>query len=278
MEESDKGEIQRRNFFRRITSFLEGFRDRTHISNSSTDRLRKSRDELQRTFPKSIDDVQGRFSRMEEAGFRRRLDEKVPNDVHTTDNRQMKDTRTREEKFAQGVFQWIKTERRGDISRFSHLLEENGIEWICFQDATRVNSAFLGDVILLHESETDAVAVDGSYVPPVEPEAVVSSETYRRLTEGLEEAPKNVYKQAKEMHPVNAIFEKAKKRNVKLTIDVNVKIPALDVYSVIRDNFENVDDILIENVISQVEGKVLKDAIRVTLLNMYTKKKKANVS
>lgn len=275
-----ESEVQHRHFFRRFLSFLASFRNTTRVPDSSPDSLRETRSGLPGTFPEDTGSVSDRLPGLGKAGISGRMDAELPESIPTLDKMTQKIQKSRDEIFAEGHFEWIKTERAGDVSKFARFERgENGIEWVVFQDNTRVNSALIGDVVLMHQYENEILG--GAATSPTAEENVVhSAADYSRLTAGLEDAVvhqpnnlSNVYAKNEATDPVNAIFEKTKKRNEKLTLTIQVKIPAPEVYSVIRDNFENVDDILIQNVISQIEGKALREAVKASLLAIYSKKK-----
>ena len=76
------------------------------------------------------------------------------------------------------------------------------------------------------------------------------------------------------MDPVVAILEKTKKKTEKLVLTLTVKIPSADIFNVIKENFDNTEDILLENVLSQIQENSLREAIRKELQNIYSPKKK----
>jgi hypothetical protein len=76
--------------------------------------------------------------------------------------------------------------------------------------------------------------------------------------------------------PVVSILDKTKKRNEKITLTLNVRIPSPDLYNVIKENFDNVDETLLNSVMDQIQHDQLKDAMKRELQNIYsTKRKKA---
>ena len=172
----------------------------------------------------------------------------------------MMDQKTREELFSTTKFEWVKTERAGDVCSFSHLQEEDGIEYIVFDDNSRLKMELLGDVVLIHSNESEIL---GREILPI---AVSHSpNVLNHVT--IREVPSS-------MDPVVAILEKTKKKVQAINVTLNVKIPSPELYSVVRENFDNTDEILLENVMSQIQEKILREAVKKELQNIYSKKKK----
>jgi hypothetical protein len=179
--------------------------------------------------------------------------------------------KTREEVFQDSHFEWVKTERQGDVCRFKEFYTQDGVEYIVFQDSTRVRLDLIGDVVLQHQYEGeilgDGIALTQTIFPPSPPQpplVLIPSNT---------EPAKLV---SKEIDPVSAILEKTKKKTEKVSLTLTLKIPAPELYNVIKENFDNAEEVLLQNVMDQIHDNLLREALKRELQNIYQKKKRNN--
>lgn len=203
------------------------------------------------------------------------MDEKVLHNVSTFDYDMMNKTeKTIEEVFAESHFEWVKTEREGEISKFKHFLNEHGVDYVVFQDDTRVRRDLVGDVVLMHSYEEEILNTKGA-ISQVEP-LKTSLPFVSNLTEGLPiaESSQKIFSTVSEIDPVVAILEKTKKKNQKITLTLNLKIPAPSLYNVIKENFENVEEVLLESVMDQIHDTLLRESLRKELQSVYQKRKR----
>lgn len=174
--------------------------------------------------------------------------------------------KSKEEIFANHKFEWVKTERSGDICEFDHF-EGDGEEFTCFTDNTRIRTELIGDVVLMHMYSDEILGKD-----LLTPEKNILGLPVVNTTQPLN--PPARLKQNTQ-HPVVAILEKTKKKTEKINLVLNVKIPSPEIYAVIRENFDDVDEILLENVMEQIQQNAMKEAVRRELQNIYSQKKKS---
>lgn len=196
------------------------------------------------------------------------MDAKISENVQSFNKNMKKQIqKTREEQFLNGIFQWVKTERAGDICKFKEFSVVSGVEYVVFTDGSRVASSLIGDVVLMHQHESQIIELD----------KLSSLSTQQEQTQHVHISPStNIQQQiqSQTINPVLTIIEKSKKKTEKLTITLTVKIPSPELYSVIKENFNDVDDVILKNVIEQVHGKILQDSIKRELQNIYSLKKK----
>ena len=172
--------------------------------------------------------------------------------------------KSKEEIFSSHKFEWVKTERSGDVCEFDHF-EGEGEEFTCFTDNTRIRTELIGDVVLMHLFSNEIIGKE-----LLNPEKnILGVETV------VHTAQIQPRKAQSSQDPVISILEKTKKRTEKMNLTLNVKIPSPEIYLVIRENFENVDDILLENVMAQIQQNSMKEAVRRELQNIYSQKKKS---
>ena len=189
--------------------------------------------------------------------------------------------KTREEIFQGSSFEWVKTERSGDLCQFQNFETDNGIEYVAFSDGSRIRIDLVGDVVLMHTHGSEVLGRE-LFVQPEQPEVVQPEVVQPQVQLNFVEQTQENQRANQELHtenraivdPVVSILEKTKKRNEKLSLNLTVKIPSPELYSVIRENFENVDEILLQNVMDQIQESALREAIKKELQNIYSTKKR----
>ena len=262
---------------------LENTGHGTNIQNTDNNSIRKTWVKFFRSFFSNSKNVQGGLSGVDERGLSGRLDEEVLQDIQQPDkiNIEMiekpeKIQKTREEIFSSSQFEWVKTERAGDICRFKEFEIEGDIEYVTFTDNTRIRSEFIGDIVLMHEYAGEILGQEllSADAPIIPENNTLSHLKVEAPINQPELQPKNVFHVQENMDPVVAILEKTKKKTEKLVLTLTVKIPSADIFNVIKENFDNTEDILLENVLSQIQENSLREAIRKELQNIYSPKKK----
>lgn len=178
----------------------------------------------------------------------------------------MMESKTREEVYSSAKFEWVKTERAGDVCDFQKFEEDDAIEYIVFDDNSRLRVDLLGDIVLIH---ADPSAILGRDLIPqsVSQVSIDNRSMLDHLRIHETRTPANT-------DPVVSILEKTKKKTEKINISITVKIPSPDLYQVVRENFDNTDEVLLENVMQQVQESVLREAVKRELQNIYSKRKK----
>ena len=257
---------------------LENRGNRTGFQNSILNSFRKSWLKLLGSFFPDTSKVQGRLSVLGEGQVSGRVDEEVPENFQPPDIQVIEEImmekvqKTREEVFAEAHFEWIKTERQGDVSKFKEFLYENGVEYTVFQDNSRVRTELIGDVVLLHQHPSEILGGETMIVQP-------SNDTVlnhmRMETLPISQPVHHVQPAVQSnIDPVIAILDKTKKRTEKVTLTLTLKIPAPDLYNVIKENFENTDEILLNSIMEQIHDNLLRDALRKELQGIYQKRKR----
>ncbi len=196
--------------------------------------------------------------------------------------------------YKNSTFEWIKTERKGEISKFLCFDYENGQEFLLFEDGSKLNTNVLGEVMLRHDHESlvlgEALHEETFVTGPI----VNQRDSYNNMIAGIpfddgsaplipaqiqaasvNETPleqKNVF--AEPSDPVISILEKAKKKQEKISVNFTVNIPSKEIYSIIKENFENTDEIILNDIMSQISQDVLRIALGNELKTIYSKKRK----
>lgn len=260
---------------------LESKRHRPYFSNFNFNSLRKTWSRILGTLFPDTKSVSGRLSRMGEREVSRGLDEKIPENVQPFDTTMTEERpKTRDEVFSESHFEWVKTDRAGDICNFKEIEVENGIEYVSFTDGSRIKMEFIGDIVLMHNNPHEILG--STTVKKLSMEealfgdlpVVVSNESVEipLLYPGDEVKP--VKTEVVAIDPVISILEKGKKKVEKLNLSITVKIPSPELYSVIKENFDNTDEVLLDNVMEQIQGSMLRDSVKKELQALYSKKKK----
>jgi hypothetical protein len=177
-----------------------------------------------------------------------------------------KEPKTREEIFTSSSFEWVKTDREGDVCNFQGFEIENGVEYVNFTDGSRIKSEFIGDIVLMHVDQSEIL---GKQLLTIVPQGIQLEQSSGQVTIGI---PSSDY--VVSVNPVVAILDKSKKKVEKLNLSITVRIPSVELYSVIKENFEDTDDVLLENVMNQIHDNTLREAVKKELQALYSKKKK----
>jgi hypothetical protein len=188
--------------------------------------------------------------------------------------------KTREESMAESSFEWVKTERAGDLSRYREIVIDNGVEYIVFQDGTRVNSSLIGDVILQHQNSFEILGniqdafenikvadLNSNSTLVVDPNWVPSRIPSISTTETLVYNKSSVPSQEPTILPSIAILEKAKKKKKKFNLEVNIELPSAEVISIVRENFDASDEQLFDYFITKIDKKKFISSIISSISN-----------
>ena len=259
---------------------LENTEHGSCIQDSIENNIRKPRFKFFTALRNYFKGVPRGLPRVEEPKILGRLDEEISKNVSTSDSNNIimaTIQKTREEQFADAFFEWIKTEKAGDISRFAAFEFDGSTEYVLFDDGSRINIGLIGEIVLMHNHESEILGVDLS---PEKIEQVNLRNHQDMMSRMIGDIPFDnttpvVSTQIiSPIDPVVSLLEKSKKRQEKINISLSVKIPSIDLYNVIRENFDNVDEVILQSVIDQIQGKMIKDSVKRELQSIYQKKKK----
>lgn len=181
--------------------------------------------------------------------------------------------KSREEIYSESHFEWVKTERQGEVSKFSNFLFENDAEYVVFQDNSRVRTDLVGDVVLMHQYPEEILGFASAPIQP-DNDTILNhmKAEHRPLDPVVNTTP--VTHVIKELDPVKEIFDKSKKKTEKVTLTISLKILPPDLYHVIKDNFDDVDDVLLQTAMDQIHDSLLREALKKELQSIYQKRRK----
>ena len=252
------------SIFRYILDYLESLWNRTRVSDSTSHSVDSPRSGNQGSLPENVDCVQRGLLGMEEGKLSRGVDAEVLPDVrqtYSTMTENIEIPKTREEKFAEATFEWVKTERSGDLSKFKEFREENGIEYVVFQDNTRVNAALIGDVVMMHNNEFELMTYKEDFEPAPQTQVTPVAAPYT--------APPAV--PSTQSNPVHELLKKAKKKKQKVTLTVELNLPAEDVYRIVSENFDNGHEEVLNFILGDLTEEAIRTALTSALKDKYSK-------
>jgi hypothetical protein len=185
---------------------------------------------------------------------------------------------TVQEQQKQLFYVWTKTERAGQI--VSPILEQNDPKWLKFTDGTRVNKSLVKEYLLLAPTEKEANSMAQTLGLTAmnsfdSPNATTATEPITAPVV-IKEEPKVEYKSEPKAE-INVMMEMLKKMSKKNTaaMTVNVNIPAVEVYEMLKDQMDVTAEDLNENIVALVESQInnlkeqLNEQITTFIINYY---------
>ena len=128
---------------------LENSKHGSNIPDSRNTSVRKTWLKFLRSLFFDTNKVQGGLQDVGESRVSGGLDEKILQDVQQSDKiefMQEKVQKSRDDVFSSSQFEWVKTERAGELCRFSGFEIDNGVEYTNFDDGTRIRTDFIVDI------------------------------------------------------------------------------------------------------------------------------------
>jgi len=255
---TSKDRVRSKSILGNLMVILENIWNGSYFSNTVSDSSTKSRRRSERSSGLDTENISNRLQNLGKNGLSGGMDEKLPEDVsrlhNLKDMKTQEQPRTREEDFAGSSFQWVKTERAGDVSHFKEFIVENDIEYTVFQDGTRVNSTLIGDVILKHQYDSEIMSDLSSEFERVGPQQN-RTQNIPQVHIPAQQAIQN------SASPIIAILEKAKKKKKKIQFDLIMDLPSAEILSVLKDNFDASEDDLYNFFVAKIDKKKFVTAI-----------------
>ena len=156
------------------------------------------------------------------------------------------------EQYSQLQFQWIKTERLGEICQYKNIDTEGEDVWINFTDGSRINSELINDYILTMPKEDFKN-------PPLPPKD-------RIIKEGQEPPkPKSLD------NPIQALLKKQKPNIQSVSLDISVNLPSKELYTILHSSFEDADDQITQYILDNLDIDAVKKSIIESIKNIHYK-------
>jgi hypothetical protein len=256
--------------FRNFLDFLESRRHGSYIQNSIPSDSIETQRGSERSFPIDSENISGRLQNLGESRISGRLDEEISATIPALDNLDNMKTPydvelppSPEEKLQNSSYEWVKTERAGEVCKFKEIIKEGNTEYIGFTDGTRVRSSLVGDVVLQHEHPAEILGANELAIKPVQHltsviqhPTVIPSPTLKPTEVTVPQTPTRI-----ETSPVLSILEKSKKKKKKVQFDFMMEIPSSDVLSIIKENFDASETELFDFFVSKIDKKKFVSAI-----------------
>lgn len=153
----------------------------------------------------------------------------------------------REEEFSSCIFEWVKTEQAGMISKFAGFIVENDVEYTCFQDGNRVRTSLLGDVVLKHRDESTLLMIKEHEIQ-VEPRKAMHSPV---------------------TSPLQILITKSKKKKEKISLEIDLEMPSPSFVSLMKDSFDNMEEEILDFVLSQLTNEKIRESLKKSLKKKY---------
>lgn len=200
------------------------------------------------------------------------------------------------------LYQWVKTEKAGGYVKIKDIVEEDGIEFVIFNDGSRANIMMMPQYLEKVDSEDDgyifkeeriydmktAVGKDKKeYQVPgpnhgkikkikIPKKAALQEEQTKTKSNPKKNSnsQKELKKEKKQnsSDPIIVLLEKAKKQ--KETYDVSLSIETIpeSLYSVISENFDGGEETTLEYLVSLIDMEVLKNELKNKIKEIYNQK------
>lgn len=167
---------------------------------------------------------------------------------------------------------WSKTENAGKVVQLDTSKQDG--KWVYFTDGTKVNKGLMPEMLIQANSEEDANilsldfgGIGGSAKDP-EPvsvkETTQTKQVERRITDGKSEP-------TPEINIMMEMLKKMSKKNTA-TMPVNVNIPSMQVYEMLKDQMDVDSEELNEQIGLLVESQInnLKDQLKEQITSFIT--------
>ena len=159
-------------------------------------------------------------------------------------------------------FQWIKSERLGNVCELKDVVEDNGLVFVEFKDGSRINYQFLDDFIMkvTYDSELLDVTLD-----------TMSTGITKSLAAGQQKSSAQVrpITPAKPENPIHSLIKKQKPNIVNVDIAVEMNIPSKELYKVVCDTFDHASADIVDYIVANMDIETIKTSIRNALEHYY---------
>ena len=257
--EKSRNRVRLSHIFRNILAIVESLRNGTCLPNPAEYSDYASWARHKCSFFFDARSVQRRLSRMEKTRLLRELDAKLQETVRKFNNMSEEINMTREERYAECIFEWVKTDRSGDVCKFKEFQIENDIEYVVFADNSRVNISLIGDIVLMHDKGYEPIMGNSAFQG-------VNQNTVQPVT-SVTQQPIHI-----ENSPVILLLDKAKKTSQEILLPIEIMLPSVDMYNIVVENFENGDEEMVKFLRKEITEEKIISALLNALKDKYTKK------
>lgn len=149
-------------------------------------------------------------------------------------------------------FQWVKSENAGNVCRFAGVEEDDGAQYVRFDDGSRVNYELLDEYVKCLDIEIEEIRAD-------------PTNGYRAQVGTAKLGPVAVVQQS----PVRALLDKQKANPTEVQISLSLNIPTAQLYGVIRESFDGAEEDIINYIVESIDINLVREAVKKTLTEHY---------
>lgn len=75
-----------------------------------------------------------------------------------------------------------------------------------------------------------------------------------------------------EINPLKLLIKKTQKKNANISFEIDIKLPSKDFYNLIKENFENSEQIFFDTILEEISMDSIKISLREYLINFFNEK------
>ena len=157
-------------------------------------------------------------------------------------------------------YQWMKGDTIGQVNHFKELIEQNGQQYVCFTDGSRIAYNLLEEYIDRVEKGFYEAAFD-----KVQPQILPPNS---KQTTGKSEV-----RTIKEVEsPIASLLKKQKENWVDVDLNLTINLPKKSLWDVILSSFDNAEEEIIEYVTKDLDIEVVREALKKSIKDIYSAK------
>jgi hypothetical protein len=175
------------------------------------------------------------------------------------------------------TFQWIKGEKAGSFVKWGgDIKDEDGMNFLLFEDGTRANEELLGDYIIEVPSENEPFYVTDSMERQYENDRQVMNTQVLPNNVHAESFPNpgNFQGHQQVERPIAKLLKDSKKTKSSIGINIVVDIPPVDLMKVLSDSYEDGEKQVLDYLSGSLNLEDIKRQIAHQIwVNSFKKKK-----
>lgn len=159
-------------------------------------------------------------------------------------------------------YQWLKSERAGNITEFLNVaIEQDGSVMVEFMDGSRCKYELLNEFLLKTNNERELLDVEA----PANNNNNNNSDTQKTKVGNASirngpVAPDN---------PIHTLLKKQKPNLVNVDISIEMNIPSSELYNVICQSFDNADEEIVNYIVSGLDIETIKTSVKAAIQQYY---------
>ncbi len=149
-------------------------------------------------------------------------------------------------------FQWIKTERVGQVTHLKDVVELDGVIYVEFTNDSRVNYDLMPEYVLSQQYGDEPIDMELS--------PKVSAKVSANGTNQGHKKPDS---------PIHALLKKQKENRVSIEIQVDLNVPSPELYAVLSQSFDNAEDEIVSYALLDLNMEVVRKAVGGAIKKYY---------